>query len=140
MTHERSGARVGTRRIRRGVAVIVLAESIVVIGYGFVLGIGTLVGHPTSRDGSAFLALLVVVLGAGLVAVARGVLRAQRWSRAPALVWQLLQAAVAGPSLQARPALGVPLLVVAALGAVGLFVPGVVDGGGPGGAAEDADR
>ncbi len=127
MTHVPSGSSAGNRVVRRVVAATVLAESIVVVGYGFVLGIDTLVGSPVSRAGSAFLALLVVLLGAGVAAVGVGVWRGQRWSRAPALVWQVLQTAVAAPALESRPQVGVPLFVASVLVVVGLFVPGVLE-------------
>jgi hypothetical protein len=93
------------------VAAAICAEAIVVIGYGFVLAIEILVAKATSRTGAAFLAVLVVVIGAG----------------APGLVWQVLQLAVATPAIGARPGLGIPLAAVAALTGAGLLVPGVVE-------------
>jgi len=127
MTRERTGDGHETHRVRQIVAAIVCAESIVVIVYGFVLGIETLVDRPASFVGSAFLALLVVLLGAGVASVSLGLWRGQRWSRSPALVWQALQASVAVPALGPRPQIGVPLLVAAVLVVVGAFTPGVVE-------------
>lgn len=127
MSNEPSSSPRRTRRVRRLVAAIVLAESIVVIGAGFVLGISTLVGDPTSVTGSLAEAVFALVLGVAVAAVGRGVWLGQRWSRAPGLVWQVLQVAVGAPALQNRPLVGYPLVVVAVLAAVGLLTPGVVE-------------
>ena len=89
MSNEPSSSPRRTRRVRRLVAAIVLAESIVVIGAGFVLGISTLVGDPTSVTGSLAEAVFALVLGVAVAAVGRGVWLGQRWSRAPGLVWQV---------------------------------------------------
>jgi peptidoglycan/LPS O-acetylase OafA/YrhL len=148
MTHEPiTGARRASR-VRRAVAAVVVSEAIVVIGYGFVLAIDTLVSNPTTRSGAAFMALIVVLLGAGVAGVGVAVWRAQRWSRAPALVWQVLQLAVAVPALGSpRPWIGAPLVVMAVAVIAGIFVPGVLDDpdedGGPraaGGAAGTPTR
>lgn len=127
MTHEPTGGFHETFRVRPAVAAIIGAESIVMVVYGFVLGIDTLVAKPTSLAGAAFLAVLVVLLGAGLGAVALGVWRGQRWSRSPALVWQALQASLALPAVGLPPQVKIPLLVAAVVAAVGVFLPGVVD-------------
>lgn len=139
MTREPTDGGHGTHRVRQAVATIVCAESIVVIVYGFVLGIETLVDRPATFVGSAFLALLVVLLGAGVASVSVGLWRGQRWSRSPALVWQLLQASVAVPALGPRPQIGVPLLVAAVLVVVGAFTPGVVEEHPGGGTPLDRD-
>jgi hypothetical protein len=121
------------------VAVVVVAEAIVLIGSGSVLAIDILVANPTSRSSAAFLALVVVLLGAGVAAVGVGLWRAQRWSRAPALVWQVLQLAVAVPALGSpRPWIGIPLVVMAAVVVAGVFVPGVIDADGSHDDAADA--
>jgi hypothetical protein len=127
MTHERNLGPLRTPRVRRAVAGLVCTEAIVVIGYGFVLGIEILVAKATSRAGAAFLALVVVVLGVAVGAVGVGVRRGQRWSRAPALVWQVLQLAVAVPAVPSRPLIGVPLVLLAGAVVVGLYLPGVIE-------------
>lgn len=131
--HPASGAPKPAVR-RHGVAAVVLAESIVVIVYGFVLAIDTLVADPASLAGSASLALLVVLLGVGVGVVGVGVWRGQRWSRAPGVVWQFLQLAATLPALGSARDVGAPYLVVAAALVVasatvliGLFLPGVID-------------
>lgn len=120
--------------VRRGVAAAVLAESIVVVVYGFVLAIDTLVAKPVSMTASASLALLVVLLGVGVGVVGVAVWQGRRWSRAPALVWQFLQLAATLPALGSDrevatgyQALTGVLVAVAVLVVVGLFVPGVID-------------
>lgn len=130
MTRDPVDAGTQPNRARQVVATIVCAESIVVIVYGSVLGIGTLVSRPSSLLGSVVLSFLVVLLGVGVASVGVGIWRGQRWSRSPALVWQGLQAAVGVPALPVRPLIGVPLVLAAVLVAGGLFVPGVVEGPG----------
>ena len=128
MTLEPTGDADGTHRVRQAVAGIIGAESIVMVVYGFVLGIDTLVAKPTtSLAAAAFLAVLVVLLGAGVGAVALGVWRGQRWARSPGLVWQALQASLALPAVGLTLQVKAPLLVAAVIVAVGLFLPGVVD-------------
>lgn len=128
MTLEPTSEEHGTHRVRQAVAAIIGAESIVMVVYGFVLAIDTLVAkRTTTLATAAFLAVLVVLLGAGVGAVAVGVWRGQRWSRSPALVWQLLQASLALPAVGLSLQVKAPLLVSAVLVGVGLFLPGVVD-------------
>jgi hypothetical protein len=74
--------------------------------------------------GALVLALVAMVLAAGLGAVARGVLGGARWARSPALVWQLLQALVSA-SITPR-AVGVLLVMLALAVAVGLFRDDVI--------------
>jgi hypothetical protein len=67
-----------------------------------------------------------VALGAGLAAVALGVLRGARWARSPALVWQLLQAFVALSGTGGSPSVTIALVVLAVLVALGLFRDDVI--------------
>jgi hypothetical protein len=59
--------------MRRWVVGAVLAEAVVAAGYGVYLGIETVVAPATDRLAAAFLALLALVLAAGLVVLARAV-------------------------------------------------------------------
>jgi hypothetical protein len=127
MTAEPDAGSARTPRARRLVAAGIGAEAIVVIGYALVLAIAILVAKATSAPGAAFLAVLVAGIGVGVAALALGVWRGRRWARAPGLVWQVLQLAVAVPAVRSRPVVGIPLAALAGLVLVGLFVPGVVD-------------
>lgn len=75
---------------------------------------------------AALTVTLAVAVGVGLLACARGLLRAQRWARAPVVTWQLLQAATVVPALGGGfgPAAGV-LVALSAVVVVGLFLPAV---------------
>jgi hypothetical protein len=126
MTHESSDATPRWAVVRRVVAAAMCSEAIVVIGAGFVLAIGTLLANASSRAGAAFMALLVLLAGGGLVVVALGLWRGRRAARAPALVWQVLQLAVAVPALGSRPLIGVPLIGLAVVVTAGLLIPGIV--------------
>jgi hypothetical protein len=92
------------------------------------LGLATLIVGITddSEDlrGAGLVAVLALVGGAALVAVARGLLGAQGWARAPALVWQLIMIPVGFTTLDDRPDVAYPLLASVALVLVGLFAPG----------------
>jgi len=80
----------------------------------------------TSAARAVVAALLTLLAGLGLLAVARGLRRARRWARAPALVTQLLALPVAVGLVQGgRWYVGVPLILWA-LGVLALlFTPAV---------------
>jgi hypothetical protein len=84
------------------------------------------VATPTSAARAVVAALLTLLAGLGLLAVARGLRRARRWARAPALVTQLLALPVAVGLVQGgRWYVGVPLILWA-LGVLALlFMPAV---------------
>ncbi|MGZ4638895.1 MAG: hypothetical protein ACXV2J_07530 [Actinomycetes bacterium] len=82
----------------------------------------------TASDVTAALVtvLLVLVAAAGLLLVARGLLRAERWARSPALVTNLILVPVSVGLLQSgRWYVGLPLLAWAATVVVLLFSRGV---------------
>jgi hypothetical protein len=85
-----------------------------------------LVASPTSAARAVMAALLTFLAGLGLLAVARGLRRARRWARAPALVTQLLALPVAVGLVQGgRWYVGLPLILWA-LGVLALlFTPAV---------------
>ena len=123
----------GARAVRRAACAVLLLEAAVLGGCGIYLGIETAVAGPADRLGSAFLVLVVFALAAGLTAVARGLSAGRRWSRAPALVWQAIQALVglqfAQGAVRAERwqwAVALPLLLTAAVAGFGVLRPGVV--------------
>ncbi len=80
----------------------------------------------TSRAFSTFNVLgsagLFVVVGVGLLLVARGLAAGRRWARAPALTWQIVCLPVAlGLAQSGRWYVGVPVAVSAVLVLRGLF-------------------
>ncbi len=63
--------------------------------------------------GALVLGATTLALAAGLAAVTAGVARARRWARSPALVWQVLQIAVAVPALSTAPWLAAAAVALA---------------------------
>ena len=117
---ERSGAVTdpsavgGNPRLRVAVAGLVALEGAVLVGLAIYVAVETLVASATDVAGALALAAVTLVVGIGLAVCARGVLAGRRWSRAPVVTWQLLQAGVAMPlSSSARWYVGIPLLGVA---------------------------
>jgi hypothetical protein len=98
-------------------AVAVLAGGVVVVAVR---------DQAADRAGAIALGLTAVLLAAGLAAVAAGVARGAAWSRSPALVWQVLQLAVAVPGIGAQPWLAVPAVVLAVAVGVGVLLDQVV--------------
>ena len=77
----------------------------------------------TTSNAIAFIAMEIIV-AIGVAWLASGIARLRPWSRTPALMTQLLTAAVAIWLLEAhRYAWGVPALLLAVAGLAGLFAP-----------------
>src|SRR5690242_21079356 len=74
----------------RAVAGGVALEGLLLGGYAVVVVVETVRGEAKDRIGALVLAVVALLLAAGLVAVANGILGGRRWARSPALVWQLL--------------------------------------------------
>jgi hypothetical protein len=117
------GAAAGPRApgLRRVVAGLVLAEAVVVAGYGFFLAVETVAADATDRVAAGFLAVMTIALGAGLALGAWAVAHGRRAARAPVLTWQILQIALAVPAVTVRWYVGVPLLAVAVVTAVAVM-------------------
>ncbi len=103
----------------------VQAAALVLLAGRFVL---TIFGpDPLSVGGSVFMAVLLVLLAAGLVTLARRLAVGFRWPRSPALVVQLFLVILSFPYFSAgNPLFGVLLLVPAAAVIVILFSRPVV--------------
>jgi hypothetical protein len=86
------------------------------------------VSTPLSVPRAVMAALLTLLAGLGLLAVARGLHRRRRWARAPALVTQLLVVPVGAGLVQGgRWYVGVPLIGWALGVLILLFAPAVSD-------------
>ncbi|WP_019876182.1 hypothetical protein [Sporichthya polymorpha] len=113
------------RRHPRLLVVAALAQALqalALLGVGVVTLVVGITGGGSLVDG-----LLVGALatggGVGLLAVARGLLGAQGWSRAPALVWQLITLPIAFTTMDDLPAAGYALLTSAIVILAALFAP-----------------
>ena len=91
-----------------------------------VLAVDSLSGKATETGAGAALAATAAVMCGGLLLAARGAARGRRASRAPLVVWQILQAALAKEALSAGSAWGVLLIGLAVVAVVGVFWPGVL--------------
>lgn len=101
---------------------IELLEGLSVLAAGVFVAIGTVAGHPSSRNASIAIALLALLGGAGMVIVAWGIGCARRWGRAPAVITQILAIPVSIGMIQSGVyAAGVPLLVLAVVALLALF-------------------
>jgi hypothetical protein len=104
----------------------VALEALLLAGYAVFVVVESARGLAKDRIGALVLALVALVLAAGLAGVATGVLRGARWARSPALVWQILQVFVALSGTVEPRALGVALVVLAVVVALGLFRDDVI--------------
>ncbi|HZB30384.1 MAG TPA: hypothetical protein VE465_09480 [Streptosporangiaceae bacterium] len=66
------------------------AEGVAAIVFGLFVGWEALFGEPLETGGAIAVAMIGLLGGVGMLAVARGLLRMRRWGGAPALVTQLL--------------------------------------------------
>jgi hypothetical protein len=107
---------------------LVAAQGIGLAGLAVFFLVELVVSTPLSVPRAVTAALLTLLAGLGLVAVARGLHRRRRWARAPALVTQLLVLPVGAGLVQGgRWYVGVPLIGWALGVLVLLFTPAVSD-------------
>ena len=109
--------------------VLLTIEFLGVAALAVVLLVETLTASGASVGGGIALTVIGFVAAAWLGAIIVGTLRGQAWIRAAAIVWQVLQVAVGVGALQgqvAQPAWGWPLIILAAVVFLLLFVKPVV--------------
>ncbi|MQA88477.1 MAG: hypothetical protein GEV03_28645 [Streptosporangiales bacterium] len=107
-----------------GAALVEMTEGGVVACLGVFVAVSALLGAPDEATRALALAGIAAVGGVVMVLVGVALLRLRRWSRAPAVVTQMLALPVGVSMVQsAQAAIGIPLLVVAVGGLVLLFVP-----------------
>jgi hypothetical protein len=112
------------------VAVILAAEAAGLLVAAVVLLVGTLAAtsDANSVGGGVALAITAAVIAIGLLLTARGVLRAAKWTRPAAVVWQLVQMLVGFDATQGpggRYDLAALLVLPALVALVLLFTPSV---------------
>jgi drug/metabolite transporter (DMT)-like permease len=101
-------------------AIAVLSEAVLVGGYGVFLGLESVVAPATERLAAVVMAVFCAALAVALVVLARALGAGRRWARTPVLVWQVLQASVAAPALSTLWPVGVGLILLCLLAAVGV--------------------
>ena len=112
---------------------LLTVEFLAVAALAVTLLIETLTAPSATVGGGIALTIVGFVAAAWLGAIVVGTLRGQAWIRAAAIVWQVLQVAVGVGALQgqvAQPAWGWPLIVVAAVVFLLLFLKPVVEATG----------
>jgi hypothetical protein len=108
-------------------AVIEAIEAVGVLLAAILAGIATAAGHSYQTGSGVAITLIGVGMALVLAIVARGLRRARRWSRTPAVLTQLFTGIVAVYLLQAgRLDWGVPGIVLAIGGVVTLLSPASV--------------
>jgi hypothetical protein len=105
------------------VAALVGLEAAALLAGSVALVVEAVTSDRGNPGATIALAVVVVIVGAGLAFCARGVAQGRRWTRGPVLTWQLLQAGVAMPVSTTRLWwIGVPMLAVAIV--VGVLIAG----------------
>ncbi|WP_049569267.1 hypothetical protein [Nonomuraea sp. SBT364] len=106
-------------------ALVVALEGLIALGLGVYVGVETAFGTPDDLTAALAEAAFGVLIGAGLLWVAwGGLLAAERWGRAPAVLAQIFMIPISVTLIDSgRPEFGVPLLLVAVIGLVGLLAP-----------------
>jgi hypothetical protein len=110
-------------------AIVLFAECALLAGAMVFLIVELVVDRPDSYASAVALVVLVAIAAVWLGAIAFATLRRRPWIRGAALVWQILQIAVAIGSFQGltpRADIGWALLIPAGIAIVLLFTPPVV--------------
>jgi hypothetical protein len=127
MQHMRSGRFQAVSFRRRPLTLIISAsveavEGVIALGLGLFVGWETIVGKPLDPASAIGVAVLALLGGLGMLAVARGLVRAERWGRSPAVVTQLFALFLAWNMIQSQHLwYGIPLVVGAILALVALL-------------------
>lgn len=104
-------------------AALLTAQGAVLLGLGGYSCVAGITGDPDDVLTAELIGLFALAGGAGLIGVARGLIGARRWARAPALVWQMIMAPVGVSLAAAIPGAGVALLGSAVAIVAGMFAP-----------------
>ncbi|SDI03202.1 hypothetical protein SAMN05421505_13125 [Sinosporangium album] len=105
-------------------AVAVALEGLTALLLGGYVAVETVVGRPEDIATSIGVAVFGVGVGAGLLWVAWGLLRGERWSRGPGVVTQIFAVPVVITLFQSeRLVMGLALAAVVAVALIGLLAP-----------------
>ena len=105
-------------------AAVEALEGLAMIGIGLFVGVETIVARSASVINAIVLALCALALGAGLVAVGRGLFQARRWARTPALLTQVFGFITGVYLIQSdQLAYGIPIVIVTAAAVLLIFTP-----------------
>ena len=105
-------------------AALQAAEGAAAVGFGVFTGVETAAGSAVDPASAIGVTVLALAGGLGMLGCARGLLRAAQWSRAPTVLTQLFALPIAWSLWQSdRPAIAVPLGVVAVLALITVLSP-----------------
>ena len=105
-------------------AAVEALEGLAMIGIGLFVGVETIVARSASVLNAVVLALCALALGAGLIAVGRGLYQARRWARTPALLTQVFGFITGVYLIQSHQlAYGIPIIIVTAAAVLLIFSP-----------------
>ncbi|TYB46828.1 hypothetical protein [Actinomadura chibensis] len=100
------------------------AEGAAAVGFGVYTGVETATGAAVDPASAIGVTVLALAGGLGMLGCARGLLRADQWSRAPTVLTQLFALPVAWSLWQSdRPAIAIPMGVAAVLALVAVLSP-----------------
>jgi hypothetical protein len=91
---------------------VVAAEGAAGVVAGLAFVVAALVGHPHDQATAVVLGVLLVIFGAGLLALARSLRLGRHWPRTPSYLAQFFGLVVAWYQRTTLPAVSVVLLVV----------------------------
>jgi hypothetical protein len=105
-----------------------LAEAVLVLVAALWAGVATASGHSYQTSSGVAITIIGVGTACVLALVARGLRRARRWSRTPAMLTQLFTGVVAVYLLQAgRFDWGIPAIILAVAGLGALLAPASIN-------------
>ena len=105
-------------------AALEAAEGVAAVAGGVFVGVETVIGEPVDPASAIGVTVLALGGGLGMLACARGLLRAEPWSRAPTVLTQLFALPIAWALWQSEQyALAVPLGLVAVLALITVLSP-----------------
>lgn len=108
----------------RAAAALEGAEGLAAVGFGVYTGVETAIGAAVDPASAIGVTVLALAGGIGMLACARGLLRADQWSRAPTVLTQLFALPIAWSMWQSdRPGIAIPMGVVAALALITVLSP-----------------
>ncbi|WP_245666606.1 hypothetical protein [Actinomadura latina] len=105
-------------------AALEAAEGLAAVGFGVYTGVETAVGAAVDPVSAIGVTVLALAGGLGMLGCARGLLRADQWSRAPTVLTQLFALPIAWSLWQSdRPGIAIPMGAVAVLALITVLSP-----------------
>ncbi|MGC5016766.1 hypothetical protein ACLQ2R_38880 [Streptosporangium sp. DT93] len=105
-------------------AAVMALEGTTAVFLGGYAGVETVIGRPSDVTSSIAVAAFAVLVGAALLWVAWGMLKAERWTRSPGVLTQIFAIPLSITLIQSgQGAMGIPLIGLALIAIVALLSP-----------------